>query len=338
MRTPHSDQTLGRRPIAVTPGEPAGIGPQITLKLATHTVEYPIVVIADPDWLRQCASALNIDVTIKSVTDVGSVPVKPAAHTVYVLPVSLQAPAVTGRLDHRNAPYVLSCLDVAAQGCLSGQFAAMVTGPVHKGVINDAGIAFTGHTEYLAAKAGQSKTVMMLATNDLRVALVTTHLPLSQVSNAVTTAAIEYTCVTTANSLRERFGISEPRLMVLGLNPHAGESGHMGREEIDVIEPCLEQLRTRGFHIVGPVPADTAFTPDWLIKSDVVIAMYHDQGLPVLKSQGFGDAVNITLGLPFIRTSVDHGTALDIATENSADESSLVTALRLATGLVESSS
>jgi 4-hydroxythreonine-4-phosphate dehydrogenase len=244
-----------------------------------------------------------------------------------VLPVNLSVPAHCGRLNPANSRYVLKTLNKAVKGCMEGIFDAMVTGPVHKGVINDAGHSFTGHTEYIAAITG-GLPVMMLATPGLRVALATTHLPLMAVSQAITRSRLRQILSVLERDLRSRFGINRPKILVCGLNPHAGENGHLGTEEIEVIEPVLVNLRLQGMHLVGPLPADTLFTPKYLADADAVLAMYHDQGLPVLKHMGFGQAVNITLGLPIIRTSVDHGTALDLAGTGKADTGSLLYALQ----------
>jgi 4-hydroxythreonine-4-phosphate dehydrogenase len=244
-----------------------------------------------------------------------------------IIPVPLQAPVRSGKLDKSNAAYVLQTLDIAVQGCLQQDFHAMVTAPVHKGIINDAGIPFSGHTEYLAEKCHCDQVVMMLATEGLRVALVTTHLPLANVSRAITDDKLQSVITILNHELQHRMGITQPKIYVCGLNPHAGEGGHLGMEEIEIIEPALEQLRQRGIQLYGPLPADTLFTPKYLQHADAVLAMYHDQGLPVLKHMGFGRAINITLGLPIIRTSVDHGTALDLAGTGKADVSSLKLAI-----------
>ena len=251
------------------------------------------------------------------------------------MPVALNAPAICGQLNPANSHYVLKTIRMATQGCMDGVFAAMVTAPVHKGVINDAGISFSGHTEFIAEMTG-GVPVMMLATPGLRVALVTTHLPLSQVSAAITPKALTDVIHLLDSDLRQRFGITNPKILVCGLNPHAGENGHLGREEIDLIEPVLNQLRNEGIHLEGPLPADTLFTPKYLDAADAVLAMYHDQGLPVLKHKGFGQAVNITLGLPIIRTSVDHGTALELAGTGKANLGSLKLALQTALDMISS--
>ena len=253
----------------------------------------------------------------------------------YLLPITTKAPVVPGRLDKTNAAYVLETLKRAVTGCLSGEFDALVTGPAHKGSINDAGFAFTGHTEFLAERTNAVQPVMMLATPGLRVALVTTHLPLADVPKAITRARLTAVLEVLQRDLKEKFGIAEPRILVLGLNPHAGESGHLGREEIDIIEPAIRELAARGLRVRGPVPADTAFIPAQLAETDTVLAMYHDQGLPVIKHHDFAHAVNITLGLPFIRTSVDHGTALELAGTGKADPSSLHAAIDMALTMIK---
>lgn len=262
-------------------------------------------------------------------------PVATAAGELAVLPVSLAEPAIAGQLNSRNAAYILKTLDVAIAGCQAHHFAALVTGPVHKSVINDAGIPFSGHTEYLAEKTHTSKVVMMLATQGLRVALATTHLPLKDVAAAINTEELTQVIRILQRDLQQQFGINQPRIYVCGLNPHAGEGGHLGREEIEIIEPVLQTLRHEGITLIGPLPADTLFTPKYLDDADAVLAMYHDQGLPVLKFKGFGQAVNVTLGLPIIRTSVDHGTALDLAATGKADPGSLHTALAYAIDMVQ---
>ncbi len=318
--------------LAYTPGEPAGIGPDLCLQLAQAPHDFRLVFIADPDMLRQRAAqlGLRLDLPLYAGRD--------AAPGVSVLPLPLAAPAHAGRLDVANAPYVMATLQRAVTGCMSGEFDALVTGPVHKGIINDAGIAFTGHTEFLAQQAGVEQVVMMLAAGSLRVALATTHLPLKQVSTHITPALLEAVLRILDHDLRSRFGLAQPRILVCGLNPHAGESGHLGREEIEVIAPVIEQMRSAGLHLRGPLPADTAFTPRQLDDADAVLAMYHDQGLPVLKYAGFGEAVNITLGLPFVRTSVDHGTALELAGTGGADTGSLLAATKLALSLIRARS
>lgn len=307
--------------LAITAGEPAGIGPELIAMLAQHPSPAERVVIADPQLLRARARSLDLPLTLREY-HAGSAPRPQPAGEITVLPVPLAADSVPGHLDPANAGYVLATLDRACDGCRDGDFAAMVTAPVHKGVINDAGHLFSGHTEYLAARLGVAQVVMMLASRHLRVALVTTHLPLRAVADQITPQRLERVLRIVADDLR-RFGLETPRLAVLGLNPHAGEGGHLGHEEQEVIIPCLQRLRAEGYALQGPLPADTAFTPGVLEHCDVVVAMYHDQGLPVLKYQGFGTAVNVTLGLPIIRTSVDHGTALDLAGSGRAEVGSL---------------
>ena len=317
--------------LAVTPGEPAGIGPDLLITLAQSGFTGGVIAIADPDLLRARARVLGLPLDILPPERLPS-----PAGGLRVLPVALAVPATPGRLDPANAPYVIATLKAAVEACNSGLADALVTGPVHKGVINDAGIPFTGHTEFLAAATHTPRVVMMLATPGLRVALATTHLPLRAVSDHITRESLDEVLRILHGDLQRHFGIRAPRILVAGLNPHAGEGGHLGREEIDIIIPCLEALRAEGMHLVGPLPADTLFTPHQLQGADAVLAMYHDQGLPVLKYKGFGQAVNITLGLPIIRTSVDHGTALDLAGSGKADRGSLqlalATALEMARG------
>lgn len=321
--------------LALTPGEPAGIGPDLVVRLASMGSRAELVAFADPELLRSRARRLGLDLSIERLD-----PMRPPAETapghLQVMPAELAAQAAPGRLDPLNAPYVVQTLTQACDGCLDGGFDALVTAPVHKGVINDAGIPFTGHTELLAERCG-AEPVMMLATPELRVALATTHLPLSAVPAAITRGHLTRIVETLHRDLEGKFGIDGPRILVCGLNPHAGEGGHLGREELEVIEPVLTELRERGWHLVGPLPADTAFVPDQLARADAVLAMYHDQGLPVLKHLGFGRAVNVTLGLPIIRTSVDHGTALDLAGTDKADLGSLLAAVDMACEMVRSS-
>jgi 4-hydroxythreonine-4-phosphate dehydrogenase len=312
--------------LAITPGEPAGIGPEILLRFHRGHPQFRLLAVADPDMLRHTAEALalNADIVPWSPGE------EPEAGRLNCLPVYLTQPAAPGVLDPGNAGYVLETLRRAVAVVRNGAAAALVTGPVHKGVINQSGRPFSGHTEFLAELAGVDHVVMMLAAPGLRVALVTTHLPLSRVAAAITAEKVEKTIRITHDSLRDRFAIERPRLQVLGLNPHAGEGGHLGGEEGEIIEPVLQRLRSEGMAIAGPVPADTAFNPPRLEQCDAVVAMYHDQGLPVLKHLGFGRAVNVTLGLPFIRTSVDHGTALDLAGSGNADIGSLREAIFMA--------
>ncbi|KKN91718.1 hypothetical protein LCGC14_0216000 [marine sediment metagenome] len=320
--------------VAITAGEPAGIGPDLCLMLASRPCSQQRVVIADADLLAERARLLGLQVKIRRYE-----PDKPAraqtAGEICVLPVPLAAPCHAGQLDAANGAYVLETLRVAGQGCMDGRFAAVVTAPVHKGVINDAGVAFSGHTEFFAELTATPQVVMMLACPGLRVALATTHLPLRAVADAVTAPLLERVIRILHADLRHKFGIPAPRILVCGLNPHAGEGGHLGREEIEVIIPVLEKLRQEGMHLAGPLPADTLFTAKYLDQADAVLSMYHDQGLPVLKHKGFGQAVNITLGLPIIRTSVDHGTALDLAGTGQADPGSLRVALETAISMIE---
>ncbi|MGR8941050.1 MAG: 4-hydroxythreonine-4-phosphate dehydrogenase PdxA [Gammaproteobacteria bacterium] len=323
--------------IALTPGEPAGIGPDLCIQLAQQS-ELPCeaIVIGSEKLLAERAKSLGIALELKRF-DHAAPPMPHQRGVLSIVPVELNEPAQAGSLNPANSRYVLRTLNKAVKGCMAGVFDAMVTGPVHKGVINDAGFAFTGHTEYIAEITGGTP-VMMLATPGLRVALVTTHLPLAQVSRAITHSRLRQVICVLEQDLRRRFGIEKPKIMVCGLNPHAGENGYLGREEIEVIEPVLQNLRLQGMDLLGPLPADTVFTPKYLDDADAVLAMYHDQGLPVLKHKGFGKAVNITLGLPIIRTSVDHGTALDLAGTGRAEAGSLVyalqTAAQMATGRV----
>jgi 4-hydroxythreonine-4-phosphate dehydrogenase len=319
--------------IVLTPGEPGGIGPDLILGLAAQSWPVELVVVADPALLNARAAQLGLKVQLQPYQ--ADRPAQPQAQgTLTVLEVPLIAPAVAGELQVANGPYVLATLARAAEGALNGEFAALVTGPVHKGIINEAGVSFSGHTEFFAEQAGCDQVVMMLATEGLRVALATTHLPLKDVAAAITPGSLTRTIQILHQDLQQQFGIAKPRIYVCGLNPHAGEGGHMGREEIDVIEPVLATLRTQGIDLIGPLPADTLFQDKYLRDADAVLAMYHDQGLPVLKYKGFGRAVNITLGLPFIRTSVDHGTALDLAGKGKADMGSLLTALHQAIDMV----
>ena len=309
--------------LAITPGEPAGVGPDLLIVLVQREHPENWVAVADPDMLRQRAKLLGLPLNIRSSTT-------GRAGELHVAPVPLARKAVAGQLNPANAESVLESLRIAAEGCLTGRFAGMVTGPVQKSTINDAGFEFSGHTEFLRDASGTADVLMLLVAGRLRVALATTHLPLREVPGALTAARLESKLVLLTSGLRDRFGLAEPCILVTGLNPHAGEAGHLGREEIEVIEPVCERFRRAGANVVGPLPADTAFTPRRLEGADAVLAMYHDQGLPVLKHAGFGTAVNVTLGLPFIRTSVDHGTALDIAGTGTADTGSLAAALALA--------
>ncbi|UVL55911.1 4-hydroxythreonine-4-phosphate dehydrogenase PdxA [Pseudomonas sp. B21-035] len=320
---------------ALTPGEPAGIGPDLCLLLATQAQPHPLIAITSRDLLAERATQLGVAVTLLPVS-LDALPDQPApAGSLYVWDTPLQNPVVAGQLDKANAGFVLQTLTRAGQGCLDGYFAGMITAPVHKGVINESGIAFSGHTEFLADLTNTAQVVMMLATRGLRVALVTTHLPLREVADAITSERLERVARILHADLQHKFGIANPRILVCGLNPHAGEGGHLGHEEIDTIEPTLARLRSEGMDLRGPLPADTLFTPKYLEHCDAVLAMYHDQGLPVLKYKGFGAAVNVTLGLPIIRTSVDHGTALDLAGSGKIDTGSLQVALETAYQMAE---
>lgn len=314
--------------LALTAGEPAGIGPELCLQLAEQERNVGLVVIASRDLLEERARELGLSIALVPWQPGDTAVTVPGQLSVFHVPGL--ASTRSGALDPDNSPYVLDTLTEACQGCLTGRYDGMVTAPVHKGVINDAGMAFSGHTEFLQEMCGVERVVMMLATEELRVALVTTHLPLKDVAAAITPERLTQVTRILDQDLRTFFGLEHPRILVAGLNPHAGEGGHLGREELEVIEPTLEMLRQDGLQLIGPLPADTLFTPHWLQDADAVLAMYHDQGLPVLKFQGFGRAVNITLGLPIVRTSVDHGTALDLAGTGKADAGSLHTAIAVA--------
>ena len=315
------------RPLAITSGEPAGIGPDLCVQLAYQHVDQPMVVLADKVLLQQRAAQLGLSLTLHDY-EAGSTPL-PSGH-LQVLHIPVAAPVQAGQLDATNSRYVLDLLQRALQGCEAGEFAGMVTAPVHKGIINDAGIPFTGHTEFLAEQTRTPLVVMMLVGGGMRVALVTTHLPLREVAQAITPSLLEAVLRILQRDLQQRFGITDPRILVAGLNPHAGEGGHLGREEIEVMIPVLDRLRNEGINVSPPLPADTLFAAHRLRECDAVLAMYHDQGLPVLKHASFGEGVNVTLGLPVIRTSVDHGTALDLAGTGKAEVGSLLEAIKLA--------
>lgn len=310
--------------IAVTPGEPAGIGPDLCVRLVQEPRDFALVLVGDPDMLQARANGLGLPFTYAEWHDP-----RDSGNGVYVVPIATDHPVTPGELQPRNARYVHQTLNRAVEGCLRGEFQALVTGPVHKGALNDAGIPFTGHTEFIGERCGV-EPVMMLACPGLRVALATTHVPLAEVARHITRARLHAALTTLHRELTAKFRIADPRIVVCGLNPHAGESGHLGREEIDVIAPVIAELAGAGLRLRGPVPADTAFLPSHLRDADAVLAMYHDQGLPVLKHHDFEHAVNITLGLPFVRTSVDHGTALELAGTGNADPSSLLAAVALA--------
>ncbi len=296
--------------IAVTPGEPAGVGPDLLIELAQSGWDAQLVAIADAQLLRQRAAVLGLNLTLVPFDDQADAQPTPPG-TLYLHQVDLATEVVAGELNEQNGEYVLDTLRIACEKNMDGTFDAVVTGPVHKGIINKAGISFSGHTEYFAQQSNTPDVVMLLATEGLRVALVTTHIPLAYVAKAITPERLEKVIGILDHDLRTKFGLASPRILVCGLNPHAGEGGHLGREEIDVITPTLDALNAQGMNLVGPLPADTLFQDKYLNDADAVLAMYHDQGLPVLKYKGFGNSVNITLGLPFIRTSVDHGTALE---------------------------
>ena len=317
-------------PLYVTSGEPAGIGPDICLSLTNRVDERPIVVLADLNLLQQRAAMLKLEVELIAYTGQQQ---SSAVGQLYVEHVSVNEPVIEGELNPNNSAYVLEQLRRSADYAMSGQSVGVATAPVQKSVINDAGIAFSGHTEYYQEFAGVARVVMMLATKTLRVALATTHLPLRAVADAITVERLHQVIDILLHDLTTKFKISQPKVLVCGLNPHAGEGGYLGMEEIEVINPVLESYRTQGIDLSLSLPADTLFTPENLKDADAVLAMYHDQGLPVLKSQGFGEAINITLGLPFIRTSVDHGTALSLAGTGQAKSSSLNVAVDLALDL-----
>jgi 4-hydroxythreonine-4-phosphate dehydrogenase len=334
--TPISNHPNSAGPsIAITAGEPAGIGPDLCVLLAQEPHPEKLVVIANTDVLAQRARQLGLPWRSLPPGAHRSAEFAPGAMEVIDVPVA--AEVIAGELNRANAGYVLRTLEIAADGCMRGRFGAMVTAPVHKGVINDSGIAFTGHTEFLAAYTRTAHVVMLLVGGGLRVALATTHLAVKDIAAQITIESLAQTLHVLEHDLTARFGIAQPRIAVAGLNPHAGESGHLGREEIDVIIPVIEQARARGLQVTGPLPADTLFNPERLRGFDCVLAMYHDQGLPVLKYASFGSGVNVTLGLPLIRTSVDHGTALDLAGTGRVDAGSLRAAIELADELARSS-
>ncbi len=327
--------------LLVTPGEPAGIGPDVLLQWFVNRNPQSgtrVIAVADPELLNERAAVLELSVELEILDQHN--PGTPSPDKLGVIPCPLATVVVPGRLDNKNAAYVINCLRIATDLCLSHKADALVTGPVQKSVINDAGMIFSGHTEYLAEHCSQFiqadetiEPVMMLATPGLRVALVTTHLPLRQVADSISARKVRYCLEVLHSALINDFGIQQPRLLVAGLNPHAGENGHLGHEEQQIIAPVINECMKEGMHINGPLPADTLFTPKYLAQADAVLAMYHDQGLPVLKHMGFSQAVNITLGLPLVRTSVDHGTALDLAATGHADHGSLAYAIEVASEL-----
>lgn len=318
--------------IAITAGEPAGIGPDLVIQLAQQAWPAELVVCADPDLLTSRAKNLGLPLQLRPYQP-NQAPKAQEVGTLTIVPFSLAVASECGKLDDQNSAYVVETLRYAGEKNMNGEFDAVVTGPVHKGIINQAGIPFSGHTEFFANQANCQDVVMMLSAPGLHVALVTTHIPLAYVSKAITRDRLHQIIKILHRDLIDKFAIEQPKIYVCGLNPHAGEDGHLGREELDTIIPALEELRELGISIVGPLPADTIFQPKYLEDADVILAMYHDQGLPVLKSQGFGSSVNITLGLPYIRTSVDHGTALDLAGTGTADIGSFVCALNKAIDL-----
>lgn len=320
--------------LVISSGEPAGIGPELILQQAQQACSGERIVIADRVLLEERAEKLKLPIKL--------IPYQPekttqasAAGELSLIHRPLKTPCKAGQLNPDNAEYVLDMLSLACDGCLNGEFNAMITAPVHKGIINEAGITFSGHTEFLAQRCQSPQVVMMLATQEMRVALATTHLPLQQVPDALTAELLEAVLEILHKDLQNKFGLGNPHILIAGLNPHAGEGGHIGREEIDIINPVIVKLRQQGMSLSDALPADTLFTPKHLDKADAVLAMYHDQGLPVLKYQGFGRAVNITLGLPIIRTSVDHGTALDLAGSGQANIGSLNTAIHYALLMAE---
>lgn len=315
--------------IAITAGEPAGIGPDLCVLLAHQAFDAEVIIITDANMLQERARTLNSNVKIQEyATNLHNAHL--GSGSITVLHQTISQPAVTGVLNANNSQYVLQTLKTAALRCVNQEFDAMVTAPVHKGIINDAGIAFSGHTEFLAELTHTPQVVMMLVGSDLRVALATTHLALKDVPAAITKSSLETTIRILHQDLVHKFGLANPRILVAGLNPHAGEDGYLGHEEIDIINPVLEKLRTEGMRLIGALPADTLFAKHHLSKADAVLAMYHDQGLPVLKHASFGEGVNVTLGLPIIRTSVDHGTALDLAGTGKIEIGSMLAAIKLA--------
>ncbi|MCP3851891.1 MAG: 4-hydroxythreonine-4-phosphate dehydrogenase PdxA [Gammaproteobacteria bacterium] len=322
--------------LAFTPGEPSGIGPDLCIDYAQQAHDYQLIALADPEMLYERAELLGKPLNLIEFNPSSQTQTKKpsGSSTLYYSPVILPEKAKPGTLNVNNASYILETLDLAVQGCLSYDYDAMITGPIHKGIINEAGVPFTGHTEYLAEKTSTEKVVMMLATDEMRVALATTHLPLKDIASAITHDSLHQVLSILNHDLKTKFGLTSPHILICGLNPHAGEDGHLGHEELDIIIPLIEQLKAKGFNLTGPLPADTLFSKKNLQQADAVLAMYHDQGLPVLKYQGFGKAVNITLGLPIIRTSVDHGTALDLAGTGQASTGSLDYAIQVARQMV----
>jgi len=323
--------------IAITPGEPAGIGPDLTIAIAQQDWPVELVVVACKKLMLERAKLLGLPLTLIDYdSQANAKPQK--AGTLTILSVDMVEDCIPGELNAQNGSYVIETLRIASEKNISGEIDAIVTGPVHKGLINQSGIAFSGHTEYFANQANCADVVMMLATEGLRVALVTTHIPLAYVSKAITAERLQKVTRILNTDLINKFGIKEPKIYVCGINPHAGEDGHLGREEIEVMIPALDELKNEGIKVIGPLPADTIFQEKYLSDADAILTMYHDQGLPVLKYKGFGSSVNITLGLPFIRTSVDHGTALELAGSNSADSGSFIEAITTAINLANNQS
>lgn len=321
--------------IFITPGEPAGIGPDVTIRIAQHAWPAELIVVADPELLQARAQQLQLPLQLIPA-NLQHVSLTHPAGTLKLIPVPLKTLCKVGELNPLNANYVLQCLELATDYCLQNKGDALVTGPVHKGIMNEAGVRFLGHTEYLAERCKVPQTVMLFVTRQFKVALATTHLPLAQVPRAITCEKLITTLEVLHHALRKQFMLSHPKILVCGLNPHAGEKGYLGSEEIHVIGPAIHQLRAKKLDILGPLPADTIFTEKYLKSADAILAMYHDQALPVVKYMGFNHAINVTLGLPIIRTSVDHGTALDIAGTSSAHPGSLAAAIRLAIKLIRS--
>ncbi len=321
--------------LAITPGEPAGIGPDLVIQLAQQAHDVELVAVADPELLAARAQQLGLAINLETF-DASQPAQTPKAGSLKVLPIQLKAPANCGELNKANSEYVLETLRSATLGCMDKIFDAIVTAPVHKGIINEAGIKFSGHTEFLAELTNTDQVVMMLATPGLRVALATTHLPLREIADAITPSLLEDVIRILQHDLQTKFGIANPKTYVCGLNPHAGEDGHLGREEIEIMNPVLDKLRSEGMNLIGPLPADTLYVPKYLQDADATLAMYHDQGLPVLKHKGFGNAVNVTLGLPIIRTSVDHGTALELAGSGKSETGSLEYAIQVACEMAQS--
>lgn len=328
LNTKKANNNMKNQRIIISSGEPAGIGPDLCVQLSQFAHPCEIIVLADPELLKQRAKQLKLELDIHPCTAERSDLTHQKGH-LNVLPINLVEPAVSGRLNVKNSRYVLDMIRLATEQCVAGNFDAMVTAPVHKGVIYESGLNFTGHTEYIAAITG-GYPVMMLTASGLRVALATTHLPLTKISAAITRESLQQVILILYQSLQKYFNIKKPTIMVCGLNPHAGEHGYLGREEIEVIEPVILHLQTQGMDLHGPLPADTVYTTKYLEQADAVLAMYHDQGLPVLKHMSFGKAANVTLGLPIIRTSVDHGTALDLAGTGRIDNGSLQYAIQTA--------